>query len=180
MFHDFPVYWWNKGSGGKQMPEGDVWSILTAGKAGRGCSLKPRGSAQKNVTKETFLVSIRHEVLSKSFSMVKVHLCHKLEWDNRWACTATFFSSAGRTVRSILFYWLQNTTQEVCVGLVRNLQEASICEPTVPFTMQVKSEFKSYWGDATRSAYTCDSISSFRLDSSLQEGGNTSAHTNSW
>lgn len=139
MFHDFPVYWWNKGSGGKQMPEGDVWSILTAGKAGRGCSLKPRGSAQKNVTKETFLVSIRHEVLSKSFSMVKVHLCHKLEWDNRWACTATFFSSAGRTVRSILFYWLQNTTQEVCVGLVRNLQEASICEPTVPFTMQVKS-----------------------------------------
>ena len=56
------------------MPEGDVGSMLPAGRAGRVCSLKPRESAQKNVTEETFLVSMRPEVLHKSFSVVKVHL----------------------------------------------------------------------------------------------------------
>lgn len=51
--------------------------MLTARKAGRVCSLKPREGAQKNVTKESFLEFMRHEVLNKSFSMVKVHLLPK-------------------------------------------------------------------------------------------------------
>jgi len=72
--HDLQVYCWNKGSSGKQMPEGGIWSMQTAGKAGRVLSWKPGESAQKNVTKETFLVSMRHEVLNESFSMVQVFL----------------------------------------------------------------------------------------------------------
>lgn len=119
----FPVtcrYCWNNSSSGKQMPERDIWRMLNGGKAGRSFSLKSKEYAPKNVTEETFLLRGIKPLINLS-PWVKYVCFQRREW-NRGAHTASFFSSAGRTIRSIFFYWLQKHYPKV--WFIRNLQEA--------------------------------------------------------
>lgn len=104
--------------------------MLMAGKAGRVCSLKPRESAQKNVIKETFPVSVRPEALNKSFSMVKVCSLSETGVGQRVGSYCKFLLS--REDYGINPLLLLATTQEACVGLLRNPQETSTSEPAVP------------------------------------------------
>lgn len=150
--------------------------MLNEGKAGRVFSLKSKESAPKNVTEETFLLGGMRPLINL-FPWVKYTCCQKLQWDNRGAHTATFFSSAERTLRPIFsFTGSKNTTPELCVGFVRNLQEAK---------QHLRAHHPAHhkggiwvWKLLRRWHRIC--ISALPSDSSLQKGGNTSAHGSSW
>lgn len=164
----------------------DVWSMLIAGKSGRVCSLKARDLHRRMWLRRLFCYLQGMRSLINLSSHWKYTYCQKPERD-KWAHTATFFSSGGRTLKS--FYKAFLLAPKHYPGSMGRIYQKSAGSKHLwshcPSHHAGETWAWKIWRACRqtcfgRAAQTCDSISSFHSDSSLQKGGNSCAHSNSW
>lgn len=173
------MYCWNKVWSSKQMPEGDAWSMITVGKGDKACSLKSKEPVQKNMTKETFLVSMRHELLNNSFFMVKARLLSQTRVRQQVSSYYNFLHlrREDRNVNSVLIsskYYPRSIH-----GTHQKSAGSKHLWAHCPFHHTGKMWVQQLLKWCIRSAIHVKPFLHFVWTVSLQKGGNTSVHSNS-